>query len=410
MTNNVDLIFPIDFDNLKLSPILGAYRNLSGDNFNRNIEYSSKIKLLEVDNDLDAICIFLDEFKDSEKTWRSYTKELERLVLWCIHIVKTPISSLRRSDLTNYLEFLKNPAPKELWCGPKTNRFFTDNSSPNPAWRAFCSGLSPTTLNKTVSILDSFFNYLVEMNYLLGNPFALNKRRKRTKNAQSKIVDRYLELDEIRAVLESLDKQAANKETEAFQILRARYIILLLFYSGLRITEASTHSMGDYFQRENNWFLRVLGKGKKTRDIPIPDALLRALEEFRMAVGLNSRHPEFKESTPLIPMKNLNQPITDRRINQILKWAFNLGAIELESEYPNKASKLRAASAHWLRHSYVTYLLEMGAPLKVAQENAGHADISTTLIYQHIAQIDRYDASKHLNLGIYKNADVRSTE
>ena len=63
------------------------------------------------------------------------------------------------------------------------------------------------------------------------------------------------------------------------------------------------------------------------------------------------------------------------RIDQIVKWAFDLGASAIESKSPHKASKLRQASAHWLRHSYVTYLLDSGAPLKVAQENAGHSNI-----------------------------------
>jgi site-specific recombinase XerD len=72
--------------------------------------------------------------------------------------------------------------------------------------------------------------------------------------------------------------------------------------------------------------------------------------------------------------------------------------MELEFEHPRKASKLRSASAHWLRHSYVTYLLESGAPLKVAQENAGHSDIGTTMLYYHIAQTNRHEATRELSL------------
>ena len=55
-------------------------------------------------------------------------------------------------------------------------------------------------------------------------------------------------------------------------------------------------------------------------------------------------------------MQNLQQPISCRRIDQIIRWAFNLGANQFEPNEPQKASKLRQASAHWLRHSYVTYL------------------------------------------------------
>ena len=97
-------------------------------------------------------------------------------------------------------------------------------------------------------------------------------------------------------------------------------------------------------------------------------------------------------------MENLKQPISCRRIDQIIRWAFNLGAARFEPDEPRKASKLRQASAHWLRHSYVTYLLESGAPLKVAQENAGHSDIGTTMHYCHVAQTDRHMATNALSL------------
>ena len=156
-------------------------------------------------------------------------------------------------------------------------------------------------------------------------------------------------------------------------------------------------SRGDFKQRKDRWFLRVIGKGKKLREIPVPDVLLDALASFRKAVGLTPQ-PEFQEKTPLIPMKNLTDPISTRRIDQILKWAFDLGAQHFEESAPNKASKLRQASAHWLRHSYVTYLLEAGASLKVAQENAGHADVSTTMHYTHVAQTNRHEETNQLTL------------
>lgn len=156
--------------------------------------------------------------------------------------------------------------------------------------------------------------------------------------------------------------------------------------------------MGNFIQREQNWFLRVIGKGKKIREIPIPDDLLAALQEFRNKCRLPSPLPKFKEKTPLIPMQNLISSITTRRIDQILRWAFNLGATSFEPNQPRKASKLHSASAHWLRHSYVTYLLESGAPLKVAQENAGHSDIGTTMHYRHVAQADRHAATRKLSL------------
>ncbi|MBS0287981.1 MAG: tyrosine-type recombinase/integrase, partial [Proteobacteria bacterium] len=118
--------------------------------------------------------------------------------------------------------------------------------------------------------------------------------------------------------------------------------------------------------------------------------------------------PKFREKTPLIPMQNLKQPISARRIDQILKWAFNLGAQQFDENEPRRASKLRSASAHWLRHSYVTYLLNSGAPLKVVQENAGHSDVGTTMHYRHVAQTDRHEATRTLSLSDLKRKTRQS--
>ncbi len=366
---------------------------LTSDDYNKK----SGIALIDAKNDAEAIAAFLNEYKDSPATIKSYAKEVERLLLWCIHIGNTNISSLKRDHVLAYQDFLKLPTPKKLWCGPCVPRSSKDGAL-NPNWRPFVQGLSGNSINKAIKILDSFFNYLVQTNYLSGNPMAVDRRRKRRNNSKPKIIDRYLELDEIHATLDALTDVKDNKQTNPYQVIRARYIILLLFFTGLRIAEAANHRMGHFIQRENNWFLRITGKGKKLREIPIPDELLDALADFREQAGLPSPRPKFREKTPLIPMENLQQAISCRRIDQIIRWAFNLGANCFEPDEPRKASKLRQASAHWLRHSYVTYLLGSGAPLKVAQENAGHSDIGTTMHYCHVAQTDRHTATQALSL------------
>jgi len=365
----------------------------SYDNYNKELTAS----LIDATNDAEAISAFLNEFKDSPETLRSYSKEVERLLLWCMHIGKINISSLRRNHLLEYQRFLKSPTPKKLWCGPSVNRQ-TKEGLVNQRWRAFVNGLSAASVNKALKILDSFFNYLVQTNYLMGNPLAVDRRRKKRNKSKHRLIDRYLEIDEITTTLNALVKYQTHTKKQKFQVLRARYIILLLFYTGLRIAEAANHTMGHFLQRRDNWFLRVIGKGKKLREIPIPDELLTALKSFRTSINLSPTLPKFREKTPLIPMQNLNEPISTRRIAQIVRWAFNLGALEYEVIEPRKASKLRAASPHWLRHSYVTYLLESGAPLKVVQENAGHSDAGTTMHYRHVAQIDRHLATRKLTL------------
>lgn len=373
------------------------------DDYNKAIGES----LIDAKNDAEAISSFLLEFRDAPLTLISYSKEIERLLLWCIHIAKLNISSLRRNHLMAYQDFLKTPEPKNVWVGAKVKRQLADGSA-NPNWRPFGKALSATTINKVITILDSFFNYLVQTNYLTGNPLAVDRRRKKRNKTKPQLIDRYLEIDEIYSVLNALSNYAQKNNQETFQVVRARYIILLLFYTGLRIAEAANHAMGNFIQREENWFLRVTGKGKKLREIPVPDDLLDALADFRKSVGLPSPEPKFREKTPLIPMQNLKQPISTRRIDQILKWAFNLGAQQFDVKEPRRASKLRQASAHWLRHSYVTYLLDSGASLKVVQENAGHSDIGTTMHYRHVAQTDRHQATRTLSLSDLKRKTRQS--
>ena len=371
--------------------------NFAKDDYNKAIGAA----LIDAKNDAEAISSFLLEFRDAPLTLISYSKEIERLLLWCIHVAKLNISSLRRNDLMAYQDFLKNPEPQNSWVGAKVKRQLADGSA-NPNWRPFGKALSATTINKVITILDSFFNYLVQTNYLTGNPLAVDRRRKKRNKTKPQLIDRYLEIDEIYSVLNALSNYAQKNNQETFQVVRARYIILLLFYTGLRLAEAANHCMGNFIQREKNWFLRVIGKGKKLREIPAPDDLLKALSDFRLAVDLPSPEPKFREKTPLIPMQNLKQPISTRRIDQILKWAFNLGAQQFDVKEPRRASKLRSASAHWLRHSYVTYLLDSGAPLKVVQENAGHSDVGTTMHYRHVAQTDRHEATRTLSLSDLK--------
>lgn len=390
MTITIKPLFILNDQADKMGDAIIAFTH---DNYNKEIGST----LIDAEDDAAAISTFLREYKDSPETLRSYAKEIERLLLWCIHIAKINISSLRRDHLLSYQDFLKNPAPAKQWCGPSVARLTKDGSI-NENWRPFVGGLGGTSIKKSIKILDSFFNYLVQTNYLIGNPLAVDRRRKRRHENNPRIIDRYLECDEIEAVLTGLAQYPITSEENEFHVIRARYIILLLFYSGLRIAEAAKHRMEHFLQREGNWFLRIIGKGKKLREIPVPDALLDALAEFRLQVGLPTPQPQFKEQTPLIPMQNLQQSISTRRIDQILKWAFNLGAQQFAVDHPRKASKLRSASAHWLRHSYVTYLLDSGASLKVAQENAGHSDISTTMLYRHVAQLDRHEETNNLSI------------
>jgi site-specific recombinase XerD len=365
---------------------------------------SDKPSMLCARNDADAIQTFLLDYKDTELTYRSYLKEIERLVMWCIHIPKITISDLKREHLIAYRDFIIKPQPVDLWCGPKQSRLIA-SGAPNPQWRPFVSGLSKPTVRKTISILDSFFNYLVNNNYLAGNPLAVDRRRKGTK---SNSTERWLERDEIATTLEALDALQCESPQRTFVVARAKYLILTLFYTGLRLAELAKHTMGHFQLIENEWYLTVVGKGEKPRKIVVVDEYLDIMVKFRQQLGLPSRLPEYGELTPLIPALNKIAPITDNRISQIIKWAFFQGALRYEClpineeeeqmKFQHKASKLRNASAHWLRHSYGTYLVKSGCSIEKVRELMGHSDISTTMIYVHIAKNDLHLSARNLSL------------
>ncbi len=363
--------------------------------------------MLSAENDADAIRTFLLDYQNAPLTYRSYLKEIERLVLWCIYTLEITISDLKRENLIAYRAFLLDPRPAILWCGPKKPKLNSDGSY-NLAWRPFVSGLSGPTTRKTMSILDSFFNYLVINNYLGGNPLTVDKRRKGKK---SNSTDRWLEREEITHVLQSLDEYAAlepDSKERAFEVVRAKYIIMTLFYTGLRLAELAHHRMSHFSLIEGEWYLSVVGKGEKPRKIAVVDEYLDTLVAFRRYCGFRSALPEFSEETPLVPAVDRLSPITDNRISQILRWAFDLGAacyefgVEKEEDVrlknAHKASKLRKASAHWLRHSYGTYLVKSGCPIEKVRELMGHSDISTTMIYVHIAKRDLHASVRHLSL------------
>lgn len=365
---------------------------------------SNEVNMLGATNDADAIRTFLNDYRNVKLTYRSYLKEIERLVLWCIHIPKITVSNLKREHIIQYKEFLENPKPHERWCGPRKPRM-DKSGAPNPDWRPFAAPLSGPTIRKAISILDSFFNYLVQNNYLSGNPMAVDKRRKGKK---SNSTERWLERDEIQTTLDALSEYKAETNEQRFEIARAKYIILTLFYTGLRLAELTNHTMGHFTLIENEWYLKVVGKGEKPRKIVVVDEFLDVLVNFRKKLELPTKLPEYNEPTPLVPAMDKKTPLTPSRVWQILKWAFEIGARKFESmaglneeehlKYHHKASKLRKASPHWLRHSYGTYLVKSGCAIEKVKELMGHSDISTTMIYLHIAKHDLHESARGLSL------------
>ncbi|MDB6155569.1 MAG: Tyrosine recombinase XerC [Chthoniobacteraceae bacterium] len=151
--------------------------------------------------------------------------------------------------------------------------------------------------------------------------------------------------------------------------LRDRAIVELLYASGLRVSELVNARLENLDL--DSRFIRVTGKGNKTRLVPVGGKACSAI-----ALYLEKERPGFvsKRTGNEVFLSTRGTKLTTVRIWQIVKTCAKNAGINL-NVYP-----------HLLRHSFATHLLSNGADLRIIQELLGHADISTTQIYTHVDQ------------------------
>jgi integrase/recombinase XerD len=150
---------------------------------------------------------------------------------------------------------------------------------------------------------------------------------------------------------------------------RDRAMLELLYSSGLRISEL-TGARLEQINLEDR-FIRVTGKGNKTRLVPIGRKACEAINDY---LETERRALVMPRTGSELLLSRHGKKLTRQRIWQIVKEIAELGGFEIRI-YP-----------HLLRHSFATHLLSNGADLRIIQELLGHADISTTQIYTHVDQ------------------------
>ncbi len=151
--------------------------------------------------------------------------------------------------------------------------------------------------------------------------------------------------------------------------LRDRAMLELLYASGLRVSELTGARLEDLNLDEG--IVRVLGKGQKTRLVPVGSKAREAIRHY-LAAG----RPKMvkKRTGGELFLSNRGTKLTTMRVYEIVKRTAALSGLT-QNIYP-----------HLMRHSFATHLLTNGADLRVIQEMLGHADISTTQIYTHVDQ------------------------
>ncbi|HEY5653565.1 MAG TPA: tyrosine-type recombinase/integrase, partial [Pontiella sp.] len=149
--------------------------------------------------------------------------------------------------------------------------------------------------------------------------------------------------------------------------VRDRAILELFYASGLRVSELSNLQLSNLHIADG--YLRVIGKGRKERVIPVAkdsaDILMRYLAEVRPLLCKNSQLQN-------VFVSKRETALCRQRLWQIIK------------KYAKDAGIMKNVTPHTLRHSFASHLLQNGAPLRVIQEMLGHADIATTQVYTHV--------------------------
>lgn len=214
--------------------------------------------------------------------------------------------------------------------------------------------LEVSTVNRHISSLKSFFNYLVDESIIKVSPMEEVSSLKKTKK-----LPKYLSISEVNKLLNI----PLNSEFD----YRNKAMLELMYATGLRVSELVSieYSNIDF----ENSIIRINGKGKKERIIPLGE-----VASYYLKVYLSDyRSKLLKRNTyNQVFLNNHGKPITRQGFNYILENIRELTGIEKE------------ITPHVLRHSFATHLLEGGADIRSIQEMLGHENISTTNIYTEV--------------------------
>ena len=258
--------------------------------------------------------------------------------------------------------------------------------------------MSQSAIQAIFAVLSSFFNYLIQEDYLDSNPVAQIRQKSKfvRKSQLQKPIRRLSEL-QWSYVIETAGKMAKN---EPLMHERTLFIMNALFGMYLRISELVettrwTPRMGD-FERdlEGNWWFRTVGKGNKERVISVSDSMLAALKRFRLSRGLGEL-PVPGEATPLVNKTRGQGGITStRQIRGIVQQCFDKAIEALEKDgFSEEAAQLGAATVHWLRHTGISEDVKF-RPREHVRDDAGHGSSAVTDRYIDVQLGERHASAR----------------
>jgi len=226
---------------------------------------------------------------------------------------------------------------------------------------------SKSSISRKLACLRSFFKFLARENVLSSNPASSISTPKREKRLPF-----FLNTDEVTKLIE-----APSKAT--WEGKRDRAMLETLYSSGLRVSElvGLNHEDMDLF----GGLLRVRGKGKKERIVPVGQVAVQAVQDYLQHKAPKDGDVGFKRP---IYINRRGGRLTDRSVRRMIL------------KYSRLVALKKDVSPHTLRHSFATHMLDRGADLRSVQELLGHENLSTTQIYTHVTTRrlkEAYDAA-----------------
>ena len=228
-----------------------------------------------------------------------------------------------------------------------------------------------SSVARKLSCLRSFYRYLVREGRVARNPAAEVRSPK-----QPKPLPRVLTKDDANALMEF-------PEGDQWAVQRDRALLEVLYSTGARVSELVGMNLDDLHQADG--LVRLRGKGRKERLVPIGEVALDALKTYRDRLP----HPASRLTCDASPvfLNHRGGRLTARSVGRLV------------ARYSGRLVTGQI-SPHALRHSFATHLLDEGADLRAIQELLGHASLGTTQKYTHVAT-DRL-------LEVYDRAHPRS--
>lgn len=235
------------------------------------------------------------------------------------------------------------------------------------------NGISPKSANRKLSAVKAFFKYLQKTGTVNKNPAEAITGPKNHKKLPA-----FINHKEISEILD-------NREhfSDDFQGRRDQFIIELLYVTGMRRSELI--GLKDSDINKSSKALRVEGKRKKERLIPLSDKSYEKLEQY-----IRTRNQEIENKSPFLFVKHNGDPIYPKMIYNIV------------NKHLENISTLAKKSPHTLRHSFATEMLNNGAEINAVKEILGHASLASTEIYTHVT----FEELKR----VYQNAHPRANK